>query len=382
MYYVAKKVKDRYQIKDTESSEVLIKSYNELMIMYRSGVEIKGVSIVEGVLTVTPSSNIWGLNDKLLAKNKLLTGTYTGIKGFDIDFKDDGKVFALPVDREFAEYVVENAVDHKFVFALPDIITDLSDNFLSKLDALIQHPIDIVIDLPKSLVNIGRNGLITYSDNFIVRDIKFNNIVKGIRTFGGSSVSVTRGYGNDKFTIPVNNLDCFTLRLRGINELYLPDIIKTAKYSINICESNRIKVYLGKGLRSITNFFFHRKINDNLSSLELMTSTAITYLDEDSDIGYIGFHMDEKISDYFCSYIFVLSESLYEKICERLKSKRGIIRHSNIFIGILTYRNREELDDIDTNIFKYCDNYSKYFSRYLTKEDGGKFTRLRLKEFK
>lgn len=46
MYYVAKKVKDRYQIKDTESSEVLIKSYNELMIMYRSGVEIKGVSDV------------------------------------------------------------------------------------------------------------------------------------------------------------------------------------------------------------------------------------------------------------------------------------------------------------------------------------------------
>ena len=158
MKYIIKKLpNDIYIVLDTDTNTSTKYSYSDLKKLSDNGVYIRGVAYIEGELVASPVIPLYSINNSLMAKNKMLTGKVTGVDGFDLKFEND-KVIALPLDLSFYEFVRENKTGNKFVFVIPDGVTELFHGFISGgFD--VDEDIGVYLDLPDSLKKVGNRAL-------------------------------------------------------------------------------------------------------------------------------------------------------------------------------------------------------------------------------
>lgn len=378
MKYVKRRIGQKYEIANINGSIDGIYTVDEIKGLLSVGERIKGVGYIEGELVVTPTSNLWRHDKVLMSKNKLLSGTYTGIKGFDIEFKEDGRVIALPLESSFLDFVRENAVNGRFVFAIPDIVTDLSTGFLPHWLNYDKSHINIFLDLPRKLKDIQNVAIPSIDGTLVISDIQFNGVVDTVHGTGDTSFVIPRGNGS--FTFPVVNLEYRTVGVADIDKLYLPSIKNLGKDSINRYDSsNRLEVHLGKDLKNMYRFLNSKPVpvDEILGSTKLMLTSDIIYLDEDCQLESVDLHSYRMDNKYYDCYIFVVHESMYKKLSRKFKRKDKF-GYDLVFTGVLTYKTQDELEDIETNISMYCENHRRYFVRCLTTSDEGKVTKLEL----
>lgn len=402
MFHVKRVVGDKYEILDSDSNSTRVLDLESIKAMVDAGAKIKGVAYICGELTVTPVPPLYSLNRKELARNKLIKGNYTGVKGFDLDVDEDkGRVIAKSLTREYVEYILEHSKDNRFVLAIPDIVTDISSDFVSLCFSSLSwlkdsEHINVCIDLPLSLKNINTRAFSYYgkgSGAHIV-SMRFNGVADEIDSssrhsvLDGSSASCTIGDTHvtvqDKSDVVIRsrvlNPYSVTLNCYTSNHIYLPDteILKFASIRRKFSGFN---IHLGRGIRSISNFLNAVGFADKFA---MDFNPDIVFIPDGCELSMIDFSEDglfaNNVETDLSSYIAVLSESMYEELVRRYESGRLRIKTSDKkwMVGILTYRNQEELDDIEKNISNYT--YNRSFSEYFTSSSIGKFTRLRLRD--
>lgn len=381
---------DKYEVFDSDSREVKVLSAEDIDFIERSGNHIKGVSYIDNLLTITPVPPLYTTDRNELAKNKLVRGNYTGVKGFNLEVKGD-RVIAKSLDEDYWDYIVKNKTDYRFVLAFPDVITDISEDFLSGcLDYFDLGYVSIILDLPSSLKRIASSALSSEDYDAKVAGVIFNGVVDEIKSTNGhrsGTCQLDEDNEIESLTIRVRKLNTRSIGLpfsTSINTIYLPD---TEEISfLSIASDGYSSIYLGESIRSLSHITTPL-VKRSQDSDAIMHMADIVYLPDNCNLSQINWdrcdptNSDLYFKDAYNSYIVVLSEIMYNDLIKRYNNGELIFNGSeyNSWVGVLTYTSEEDLEDIKKNMKKYVKDYKKYFSSYLTNSDFNKIKRLRLK---
>lgn len=378
MFYVSRQVGRKYGVVDTSDNIEEFYSKSELEHYYNSGIEVKGVGYVKNKFTITPS--VSALSRHNSAKNRLLRGTSTGLKGFDLKFEGD-KVIALPLTEEFFDMVKEVAVNNRYILTIPEIVTHISDDFFNPPTSFTNGSsyVRFSVVLPKSLVVIGSGAL----SSFLIEHIEFTGKIDVIAR--GKSL-------NSVITSGTSDIKVKRLEYRSIfasSDLYLPDIEYMDESSIDYRNYRKnLSVYLGKNIKELTNFVvpIETYLGDNYRkvSSHLMHRATIVYFNDDCDLRKLDMNFDldryfdyDKYYAHLSSYIFVMNESLYKRVSHLFNSDN---LNNNVVIGIITYKFDSELKSLRDNLSNCCTKgYKKAFKNYFTKEDLGTYKLLQFR---
>ena len=381
---------DKYEVFDSDSREVKVLSVEDIESIEASGSHIKGVAYIDNLLTITPVPPLYTTDRNELAKNRLVRGSYTGVEGFNLEVKED-RVIAKSLDEDYWDYIVKNKTDYRFVLAFPDVITDISEDFLSGcLDYFDLCYVSIVLDLPSSLKRIASSALSSEDYDAKVAGIIFNGVVDEIKSTNGhrsGTCQLDEDNEIESLTIRVRKLNTRSIGLpfsTSINTIYLPD---TEEISfLSIASDGYSSIYLGKSIRSLSHITTPL-VKRSQDSDAIMHMADIVYLPDNCNLSQINWdrcdptNSDLYFKDAYNSYIVVLSEDMYNELVKRYNNGELVFNGSefNSWVGVLTYLNEEELEDIKKNMRSYIKDYKKYFSSYLTNSDFNKIKRLELK---
>lgn len=390
MLHVKRVVGDKYEILDSDSNSTRVLDLESIKAMVDAGAKIKGVAYIDNLLTITPVPPLYTTDSHELAKNKLLRDNYTGVKGFNLEVKGD-RVIAESLDEDYWDYIVKNKTDYRFVLAFPDVITDISEDFLSGcLDYFDLCYVSIVLDLPSSLKRIASSALSSEDYDAKVAGIIFNGVVDEIKSTNGhrsGTCQLDEDNEIESLTIRVRKLNTRSIGLpfsTSINTIYLPD---TEEISfLSIASDGYSSIYLGESIRSLSHITTPL-VKRSQDSDAIMHMADIVYLPDNCNLSQINWdrcdptNSDLYFKDAYNSYIVVLSEDMYNELVKRYNNGELVFNGSefNSWVGVLTYLNEEELEGIKKNMKKYVKDYKKYFSSYLTKDDFNKIKRLELK---
>lgn len=390
MLHIKSAKDDKYEVFDSDSREVKVLSVEDIESIEASGSHIKGVAYIDNLLTITPVPPLYTTDRNELAKNRLVRGSYTGVEGFNLEVKGD-RVIAKSLDEDYWDYIVKNKTDYRFVLAFPDIITDISEGFLSGcLDYFDFGYVSIVLDLPSSLKRIASSALSLEDYDAKVAGIIFNGVVDEIKsTTGHRSGTCQLDEDNEieSLTIRVRKLNTRSIGLpfsTFINTIHLPD---TEEISfLSIASDGYSSIYLGESIRSLSHITTPL-VKRSQDSDAIMRMADIVYLPDKCNLSQINWdrydptNSDLYFRDAYNSYIVVLSGDMYNELFKRYNNGELIFNGSefNSWVGVLIYTNEEELEDIKRNIRSYIKDYKKYFSSYLNNSDFNKIKRLELK---
>ena len=382
MFYVSRKVGKKYGVIDTIDGVEEFYTIKALKEFIDSGVQIRGVDYIYRKLVITPVSVVETKN--LAAKNRIVSGTSTGIDGFDLKFEGD-KVIALPLTDEFFEYVNKNSKNNGFVLNIPDIVTHLSDKFFNPRNNN-HYSTNYSIILPSSLVEIGGSALSSH----LISSISINSNITRVCS-GDISESLRLSRSTLKNGVfHVRCLEKDSLFLSNIQYLSLPDIEYLSKGAINFNNyRDNLIVHLGNHLVKLYNFVnpFYFSFNSKLKvsvSKALMNRATIVYLDDNCILDDINMSIDDDggryclDSIYLSSYILVMSSRLYKRL-ENLLYFHDLHSEIGIAIGVVTYENEQGLDWLEQNLDIACQHHKRYFKTYLDEPDLGTVKRLELK---
>lgn len=394
MYYVIRKVGMEYEILDDSSNSKQVLAKSDIKSIVDRGIYIKGVAYIDNKLTITPVPPLFSLDRLQMAKNKIITGTLTGIAGFDLELGNDS-IIALPLSDEFLSYIDEYAEeDGRFVLSFPDCITSISSHFL---DCFYNTDMEyrLYVDLPSSLSSIGESGLSYFSYNPIVAGIKFNGVVD--RVFGdftNSTISICNSSKDFKFN--VRHIEPMSIDLSykydsSINDvnIFLPDTEVLESTSII---GSRYNVFLGNSIREIGVFSSEMLKTNLVSSDRLMNGSSIVYIPDDCHLEKINFVVADSYGmDIFIPHIVVLSDKMYESLNNRYKDGDLEVLFDDCFhcmksnykfktwVGIITYSIEAELEDLKFNLRSYLSDYDKYFSNCFNENNCGSIIQLKLR---
>ena len=324
----------------------------------------------------------------MAAKNRIVSGTSTGIDGFDLKFEGD-KVIALPLTDKFFEYANRNSKNNGFVLNIPDMVTHLSDKFFNPRNSS-HYNTNYSVILPSSLVEIGVSALSSH----LISSISINsNITRVCSGDISGSLRLSRNtLRNGVFHVRCLEKD--SLFLHSIQYLNLPDIEYLAEGAINFNNyRDNLIVHLGNHLVKLYNFVnpFYYSFNPKPKfsiSKALMNRATIVYLDDNCILDDINMSIDDdgryclftsrKDSIYLSSYILVMSSKLYKRL-ENLLYFHDLHSEIGIAIGVVTYENEQGLDWLEQNLDIACQHHKRYFKTYLDEPDLGTVKRLELK---
>lgn len=371
MYYVKERVSDGYEILDSQTGEVNTLSIDDIEEMELRGIHIKGVAFIKGVLTVTPVPPLYTLNKVDLARNKLVRGSATGVLGFDLEVVGD-RVIAKPLSSDFVEYVKKHKTGYNFVLSIPDIVTDISPDFLKGcIDNL--ERINIALDLPSSLITIGSYALC--GDMSDIENIIFNGVVESIGEGNPYRPTCELETQAKYINIKVRNIakNSIDLYVNSSTTLDLSDTEVLKSQSITRGIKN-LNIILGTGIKYVGNFL------SPILSDEYKDFVDIVYIPDNCQLREVDIDSNDNCNDLFCfnTYIAVMSDSTYDDLCERYRDNRLVITHSKsrIRVGIVTYSNQVELSDIRSRLRLIIRSNDNWVLEH-TYKDPKRFTRLR-----
>lgn len=390
MLHIKSAKDDKYEVFDSDSREVKVLSVEDIESIEASGSHIKGVAYIDNLLTITPVPPLYTTDRNELAKNRLVRGSYTGVEGFNLEVKGD-RVIAKSLDEDYWDYIVKNKTDYRFVLAFPDIITDISEDFLSGcLDYFDLGYVSIVLDLPSSLKRIASSALSLEDYDAKVSGIIFNGVVDEIKSTNGhrsGTCQLDEDNEIESITIRVRKLNTRSIGLpfsTSINTIHLPD---TEEISfLSIASDGYSSIYLGESVRSLSHITTPL-VKRSQDSDAIMRMADIVYLPDKCNLSQINWdrydptNSDLYFRDAYNSYIVVLSGDMYNELFKGYNNGELIFNGSefNSWVGVLIYTNEEELEDIKRNIRSYIKDYKNYFSSYLNNSDFNKIKRLELK---
>ena len=387
MFYVSRKVGRKYGVIDTTDGVEEFYTMKALKEFIDNGVQIRGVEYIRKKLVITPIFIVENRNSA--AKNRVVSGTSTGIEGFDLKFEGD-KVIALPLTDKFFKYAERNSKNGGFVLNIPDMVTHISDKFC--YPAFRIYDVACSIILPSSLVEIGALAL---SSSLIDKISLSSNTIERVcmGNYFESSLKLTRNSLKDG-VFHVVYLEGGSLLIESVKYLSLPDIKYLAEGAIipySFRDSGNLVVYLGRFLTKLYNFVKPSHYYTNRSvSKELMRRATIVYLDDNCMLDDINMSIDNSQGWYnssvhypdegffLSSYIFVMSSRLYKRL-EKLLYWHDLHCEVKIAIGVITYENEQGLAWLEQNLCTACQNHKKYFRTYLDESDLGIVKRLALK---
>lgn len=385
MFYVSRKVGRKYGVIDTNDGIEEFYTIKALKEFIDNGVQIRGVEYIHKRLVITPISIVENRNSA--AKNRVVSGTSTGIDGFDLKFEGD-KVIALPLTDKFFEYAERNSKNGGFVLNIPDMVTHLSDKFFNPRNSS-HYNTNYSVILPSSLVEIGVSALSSH----LISSISINSNIARVCSGGISgSLRLSRNILRNG-VFHVRCLEKDSLFLHSIQYLNLPDIEYLSEGAINFNNyRDNLIVHLGNHLVKLYNFvnpfYYHFNSKPKCSiSKTLMNRATIVYLDDNCILDDINMSIDDidRFQGFYndgdsllSSYIFVMSSRLYKRL-EKLLYWHDLHCEVKIAIGVVTYENEQGLDWLEQNLSIACQHHKKYFKTYLDEPDLGTVKRLELK---
>lgn len=373
MFYISKKVGDKYCVVDTKDDTEELYYLEDLKKLKMLKMDIAGLNYnskeFNVVLPIVVSSK------KEALKMRMLTGTHTGYKGFDLKFDGD-KVIALPLSDEFFESVSAMSFGDDFVLVIPDIVTDISDDFISFYNSPLRR---FSVVLPKHLNSIGHRA---FSDRVCIKDIKLGKIDvidKGTRGFCSVLLNGYAEFGI--LEINVKKLEYCSLYV-CCNQLYLPDIQVMKDRSI-VYTSPRgdfpLVVHLGKKIKTLRDFMYP---SVDCYEHQLMSLATVVVLDQDCKLSSVDlnrsnyYNHKNVVAGDVSSYIFLVTEEywgMYKDVIMKNKLDKDRV------VGILLCKNYSDLKELANHIRDFCHYYESYFSSYLKIEDLGSYKMLKLK---
>lgn len=390
MFYVDKKVDDKYAIVDTEDGVSELYSVEELKEYLVSGVHIHGVVALNSDKCITmPVGKLINLTKVDMARNKVVFGTATGIKGFDIGIKDgNGSIVALPLSEEFYKYAELVAEENIFILQIPEIVTELDGGFfsaVSKLD-IKKYNVNFLLELPSTMTSILSESVY----NTKVVRVQFNNkIDKLYSNVDSKPIFINLLIDDSDDSLDVRHIGARSLHLNNRRRICLPstEILETDSIirSFYSSYSSACTFYLGDCIRYIGNFhitsdiFIHYSKDSEDTSRMLMRDPDIIYLSDDCNLKEIDMYYEGRDHLFYSSYIFVISYYEYKRLEEVFRNARIDDR---TVVGVLCYRTEDECIDIQLNMRDYCADYKSYFSSYFTEDDFGKVKELKWNKYK
>lgn len=387
MFYISRKVNKKYAVVDTSDNVEELYFKSELERIYNSGVDIKGVSYVRGQFVVTPVIRI--KDYKTAAKNKVLTGSSTGYKGFDLDINTEtGEVIARSLTDDFKNYIISNAYKGRYILTIPDIVTQLGENFLSTFPS-VRETLHISVILPRSLHTIN-SGALTWHG---ISDITFNSVINYLVRGKSMGTSLWLPRGSEKeITLPIKVIESKSLTLSDSKIVNLPytEVIDECGIDCNNYGSNTI-IRLGTKLLTLTNIAksFDIRVRSTWDSprvtfepkdTQIMKHAVILDIPDDNIIECIQMTNKEIINNYDdyslqrCAYIFIVSAKAWSRL-----SRVNTVIESKCAIGILTYETKEGYDWLIDNIEYCCQHPRRNFTKRLDENSFGGVTHLRIK---
>lgn len=380
MYYLIKILDNGYVIRDSKTGREVSVRELDILNLINKGVNIKGVAMVNNELTFIPVSPLCFLGRVGLAKSKLVNGRIEVLDGFELESIGDGFI-AKQLDRSIYNYLERNNIKSRFILSMPDVITDISDNFLCDCFDTVLY---LCIDLPKSLKHIGQDA---FASGFI-EEIRFNGVVDEIES-GSSEYRCTclllcNGFKDYNFR--VKKLNSYSIGIHGrgsVGNIYLRDTVELGYRSIKR-ETRGIKVHLGRNIETISHFLNPFKYMRNCSTDSIMLTSDIIYLPDNCNLREVDLSYEIEIYDGYTAYhnsIVILSESMYSELIRRFNNGELVMKSRTVggWLGLITYKNEYELNDLKENIGKYIMDYRTHFSNCLNWDNVNQIVRLELK---
>lgn len=382
MLYVICKVDNGFKVYDTEDNSCNIYTSNELQDLYDSNVKVKGCDYVGGIFTVTPVPPCYGKGRDGLAKGKMTTGYMSGIKGMILDIDGDDVVLK-ELNKDFYSYICSIAMNSRAVITIPDTVTRIGCNAFDYhyLGDIENADFILKFDIPESLkiIDAGAglmiNGAKIIDDYcFYIDDVVFNGVIDRVRGRDKDYIIGSLNLGSEEFTLRVKHLESESLVLSDVKRLYLPDI-KTLDFNAVTSDRGRlsdIQVFLGKNLKVMRNFLNNRGFSG------FMTNATPVYFSDNCDIEYIDFRGEGTFDQ---SYFFIMSEKESKRFWNRLNNGNIYLffdPEPKVVVGLLTYNDETELNQIKDNILEYRKYYNDHFNTYLKREDLGSIVPLKL----
>lgn len=397
MYYVVRKVGMGYEILDDSCNSKQVLDKSDIKSMVDRGMYIRGVAYIEGVLVITPVVPLYKIDRTIMARNKLLAGTHTGVSGFDLKLSGSN-ILALPLEEEFCHFINKHKTGDKFILVVPDGVTELDKGFLcAGFDD--NEDTKVYIDLPESLKFINIDAL--QSDAFSglsVIGLRFNGVVD--RVYGATSFSYAdyvysscylgRSSFINSYEFKVRHLETGSLEWSA-NDTHSDNSIRIDLPATEVlCESsiraggNDLEVFLGKSIETIYPFSDALFQLESISTSDIMMYSRIVYIPDNCNLNKISMGNFSKYEDYTnccSSYVVVLSDNEYNELKRKLLNNELVIDSSDpsCYVGVLTYSSESELKQLKDNLRRYIYNYRKYFSNYIAQNDIGKIVKLELK---
>lgn len=382
MLYVSCKVGNKFKVLGTESDSCSIYTYDELWDLYDGNVKVKGCDYVGGIFTVTPVPPCYGGGRNGLAKGKMTTGYMSGIKGMILDV-DEEDVVLKELTRDFYNYICNNSMDNRAVITIPDTVTRIGYNAfayyyigdIKNADFTLKFDIPESVKIIDSSAGLMVNGAKTIDDHcFYIDDVVFNGVIDRIRGRDKDYIIGSLSSGSEEFTLRVSHLESESLVLSDVRRLYLPDI-KILDFNAVTSDRGRlsdIQVFLGKDLKVMRNFLNNRGFSG------FMTNATPVYFPDNCNIEYIDFRSEGTFEQ---SYFFIMSEKESKRFWNRLDNGEIYLffdPEPKVAVGLLTYKDETELNQIKDNILEYRKYYNAHFNNYLKREDLGSIIPLKL----
>lgn len=382
MLYVSCKVDNGFKVYDTDDNSCNIYTSNELQDLYDGNVKVKGCDYVGGIFTVTPVPPCYGRGRNGLAKSKMTTGYLSGIKGMILDV-DGEDVVLKELTRDFYNYICSNAMGNRAVITIPDTVTRIGYNAfdypylgdIKNVDFILKFDMPESVKIIDSSAGLMINGAKPIDDHcFYIDDVVFNGVIDRVRGRDIDSITGSLSSGSEEFTLRVKHLESESLVLSDVKRLYLPDI-KTLDFNAVTSDRGRlsdIQVFLGKNLKVMRNFLNNRGFSG------FMTNATPVYFSDNCDIDYIDFRSEGTFDQ---SYFFIMSENESKRFWHRLNNGNIYLffdPEPKVVVGLLTYKDETELNQIKDNILEYRKYYNAHFNTYLKREDLGSIVPLKL----
>lgn len=376
MFYISRKKGRKFGVVDTSDNTEEFYFARELEEFYNRGIRINGVGYYKNKFSITPQVVV---KDKVSAsKNKLIKGSTTGIKGFDLDFRLNGDIVALPLTLEFFDYAKKLARNKIFIFNIPEGVTHLADNFFkSSMDVDYSYNINFMVVLPSTLKVIGSQSLFSWK----ILNIDFSNCNLSLIKSGGGRYNINsvilRG---SNVRLDVDILECFSTTVANdVNYLSLPCIKNISSHCFDIgFRQTCLSLFLGDDLKVLPNIVEPYGYFDSQEKnfyKDLVSTSIIIYISDNSILDSI--FIQEKSEGDFYSYIFVVSENYYNQKFKRIFKKS---KDSNTYSGVLLYRNKDEYDWYVKNLGYCCKHVSRNFSKIFDNTTKGSYSLLQLKK--
>lgn len=385
MYYINRKVDEKWEVVDTEEGVSELYTSNELKEYLNQGLYINGAIKIDDEFSFTPVGGIINLTKRDMTKNKLLHGTCTGIAGFDLEFRDND-IIVLPLKPSYVDYIKGRTDGSVYIIQLPEIVTEVSDKFLSELIDYntwdLSSELRFYLELPSSVTDLCCDGIWKWIN---LEGIHFNGVLRSLYRKDAelfSDISISKFLFKDDDTLHIREFGSGTLDLLYKLVLRLPDVeVLNSGCFVVGAFNNIVEFYLGASITYIGNFHFNvpeiyylDKKGYGLDESSLMKFANIVYLTDNCNLSTLDLSC-ENSSGYYSSYIFVLSRSEYERLS-------GIFADSKInersTVGVLCYENEDELKFIQSYIRLVMDEVDEYFETKLTKGSLGKVNELKL----